>query len=548
MIFPKPKSLSAERYFSFSGEIKVSLKESNGLSTEPVYTVFGDIKEGGNLVLSVFCEDSLSVISDEAYKMALCENGGVLTVSLFSSSDRGLIRGLFAIKRMTLKNEFPVGEITDYPSFPVRGYIEGFYGNPWKSTERPEMLRLMALFGENTHYYAPKDDPYHRNKWREPYPQREASQLKALVDEAESLFVDFYYCIAPGLSMKYSDDAEFQSLKDKTRQLYALGISRFGLLLDDIPSDLFYEEDKIKYGNAVNAHVELVGKYREFLKTLSPDCRLTVCPTSYRGKGTEPELVNFASAIPSDVDVFFTGSDICSKEITLPEAEVFIKNNLHKPLYWDNYPVNDAEMFMEMHLGPIIGRDADLYKGSAGLISNCMEYFNCNKFPLISIASYLWNSEAYDPEESFGEAVNFLLPEEEREAFILLSDHCRTACLHDENSRIMGEYLSRASVEFQTGNKAMAVNTVKEYTEKALRAYEIFQKNSEKPLYRELNRWIKKFGLMCEIMELSLQYLKGADVREELEERMSAYNESATVLTSFCFREYIESVLSDVQG
>ncbi|MBO5397103.1 MAG: beta-N-acetylglucosaminidase domain-containing protein [Clostridia bacterium] len=545
MIFPKPKHLSAKGYFSFADEIRVSLSRCMGLSSAPVNTVFGETVTDGNLLLCIFREDSLGEISDEAYRTELCEKGGVLTVSLYSSSEKGLIRGLFALRRMTLKNEFPIGEITDYPSFSVRGYIEGFYGNPWKSEERPEMLRLMALFGENTHYYAPKDDPYHRNKWRELYPENEASQLKALVDEAKSLFVDFYYCIAPGLSMKYSDDGEFESLKAKTRQLYTLGISRFGLLLDDIPSDLFYEEDKIKYGNAVNAHVELVKKYRDFLKTLSPDVKLTVCPTSYRGKGTEPELVEFASAIPPDIDVFFTGSDICSKEITLSEAEIFNKNNFRKPLYWDNYPVNDAEMFMEMHLGPVIGRDPELFKGSAGLISNCMEYFGCNKFPLITIAAYLWNSEDYDPEESFLEAVNFLLPEEEREAFILLSDHCRTACLHDENSKIMGEYLSRASVEFQTGNRDLAVNTVSVYTERVEKAYEIFRQYSEKPLYKELSRWIKKFGLMCEIMKLSLKYLEGAKVREELIEKMSDYNESATVLTSFCFREYIESVLGD---
>lgn len=545
MIFPKPKSIKAQGYFALGGEIKVKLSTCEGLCPDSVSTVFGECAEDGNLELSVFRDSTLGELSGEAYRIILSEKASVAAVSLYAPTERGLIRGLFALRRMSLKNEFPIGEITDYPSFAVRGYIEGFYGKPWKSEERPEMLRLMALFGENTHYYAPKDDPYHRNKWREAYPEREASQLKALVDEAGSLFVDFYYCIAPGLSMKYSDPAEFEALKSKTRQLFSLGISRFGLLLDDIPPDLFYEEDKIKYGNAVNAHAELVGKYYGFLKTLSPDCRLTVCPTSYRGKGTEPELVGFASAIPAEVDVFFTGSDICSKEITLPETEVFIKNNLHKPLYWDNYPVNDAEMFMEMHLGPIIGRDPDLSKGCAGLISNCMEYFDCNKFPLITIASYLWSSESYDPEESFLEAVNFLLPEEEREAFILLADHCRTACLHDENSRIMGEYLSRAAVEFQTGNEALAVRTVKEYTEKAVRAARVFIENSERPLYRELSRWIKKFCLMCEIMELSVALLEGADVREELSSKMSDYNESATVLTSFCFREYIEGVLGN---
>ena len=109
----------------------------------------------------------------------------------------------------------------------------------------------------------------------------------------------------------------------------------------------------------------------------------------------------------------------------------------------------------------------------------------------------------------------------------------------------MGEYLSRAAVEFQTGNEASAISTVKQYTERAVNAARVLNENIEKPLYRELARWIKKFNLMCEIMVLSVRFLEGADVKEELSGKMSDYNESATVLTSFCFREYIEGVLGN---
>ena len=199
-------------------------------------------------------------------------------------------------------------------------------------------------------------------------------------------------------------------------------------------------------------------------------------------------------------------------------------------------------MFMEMHIGPVIGRAPDLYKGSAGLISNCMEYFDCNKLPLITIAAYLWNSEDYEPEESYLEAVNFVIDEKEREAFILLSDQFRTACLKDENSKIMGEYLSLASVKFQTGDFAGAVETVKEYAVRVRNAVNVFSA-AEGKIYTELARWIKKFSLMSDILDLSLEYLGGADKKAELEAKMSEYNESATVLTGFCFREYIESVL-----
>ena len=542
MIFPRPKKLTCDRYFSFDREIRVSVCDALLNDKNIPVTVFGETSAEGNL--RIICEKITCCKpgSPEAYCIEIKENDGIVTCTAAASCDAGFIRAFFAIKRMLLKNEFAVGEICDSPSFAVRGYIEGFYGKPWKSDERLEMLELMALFGENTHYYAPKDDPWHRNKWRECYPEKEAAALKRLVDKAKSLYVKFTYCIAPGLSMRYTSEEDFFCLCEKTRQLYNMGISSFGLLLDDIPADLFYDEDKREYGTAIAAHVELVNKYYAFIKSLSADCSLTVCPTAYHGKGNEDEVTGFAAHVPADVLVFFTGSDICSKEITLEEAEVFERANLHKPLYWDNYPVNDAEMFMEMHIGPVIGRAPDLYKGSAGLISNCMEYFDCNKLPLITIAAYLWNSEGYDPEESFIEAVNFLIPEKEREAFIFLCDQFRTSCLKDENSKIMGEYLSLASVKFQTGDFKGAVETVEEYALKVRAAVDVFRSTDAK-IYRELSRWIKKFILMSDILDLSLEYLKGADKKEELEALMSDYNESATVLTGFCFREYIESVL-----
>ena len=67
--------------------------------------------------------------------------------------------------------------------------------------------------------------------------------------------------------------------------------------------------------------------------------------------------------------------------------------------------------------------------------------------------------------------------------------------------------------------------------------------SSEGVIYTELSRWIKKFCLMSDIMELSLKVLSGKAEKDELSSMMEAYNESATVLTGFCFREYIESVL-----
>lgn len=543
MLFPAVKKCESERFCSLSLPYKIKEGCFCGFSPSYLKTAFGEITENGNITVNACRTDSLPGKSEEEYILVIKEVGGVIEADIKAASDKGLVRALFTLRRMAIKNEFAVGEIYDYPSFAVRGYIEGFYGKPWKAEERLRMLEAMALFGENTHYYAPKDDPYHRSKWRELYPEEDSLKLKALVEKARGLCIDLHYCIAPGLSMRYTSEEDINALFNKTRQLYSMGIKNFGLLLDDIPAELFYEEDKTEFGNAAAAHVYLTGRYYEFLQSLSPDTRLTVCPTSYHGKGNEPELVDFAGYVPEAVSVFYTGSDICSKELLSEEAKTFRTSTGHKPLYWDNYPVNDAEMFMEMHMGPLIGREKDLYEYSEGIISNCMEYFNCNIIPLITAAAYMWDSENYDPEEAYLNAVGYLLPEDEREDFILLADQFRTSCLHDENSRIMGEYFSRVSVCFQTGNFEEAVDVAASYADKVRLAAKRL-KERHAPVYTELSRWLKKFYLMSEILDISLDVLKGEDKKAELSEKMSEYNESATVLTSFCFREYIEGVLS----
>ena len=53
----------------------------------------------------------------------------------------------------------------------MRGVIEGFYGAPWSHDERLDLIRFCAQHGLNTWVHAPKDDPYHRARWREPYPE-----------------------------------------------------------------------------------------------------------------------------------------------------------------------------------------------------------------------------------------------------------------------------------------------------------------------------------------------------------------------------------------
>lgn len=544
MLLPEATKSRIERTFSFREEIRVTVGDVGEFSDTCIGAFFGETQKNGNLIIGVQKNNSFASELEEAYSLFICESNRVVECRITAYGDSGFVRAIARIKRMAIQNEFVIGEIHDMPCFKKRGYIEGFYGKPWTHEQRLTMLENMALFGENTYFYAPKNDPYHRSLWREKYPEEAALKLKKLVDTAAVYCMDFNYCIAPGLSICYSSEADFDILLQKTQQLFDMGIRSFGLLLDDIPTELFYESDKECFDNVVQAQCFLVNKYYESLKRLSEDVSLTVCPTCYHGKGDEAELVDFVRGILSGISVFFTGNDICSKEITGEQADYFRKNTGRQPLYWDNYPVNDAEMFMEMHMGPLIGRSSELYGKCEGIISNCMEYFDCNMIPLITAAMYLWNPNAYEPEEAYNYAVRYLLPKKEREDFLLLSDHFRTSCLNDENSAVANEYFSRFSRLSQTGNKAEAVNTVKEYAERISACARRLKKRNS-PIYSELSRWLKKFYLMSEILSLSVEVLEGEDKKELLKKKMSEYNESATVLTSFCFREYIESVLEN---
>ena len=75
---------------------------------------------------------------------------------------------------------FPVSD-ADASPIPLRGVVEGFYGTPWSHKNRQDMLEFCGEQGLNAYIYAPKNDPYHKDRWREPYPKKEQKKLKELV-------------------------------------------------------------------------------------------------------------------------------------------------------------------------------------------------------------------------------------------------------------------------------------------------------------------------------------------------------------------------------
>ena len=94
--------------------------------------------------------------------------------------------------------------------------IEGFYGIPWSWRERRQMMSAQAALGMGLYLYAPKNDPLHRDRWREPYPEAEVARFAALAAHARSLGVTAVFGVSPFIDYA-GDEADYATLRDKVR-------------------------------------------------------------------------------------------------------------------------------------------------------------------------------------------------------------------------------------------------------------------------------------------------------------------------------------------
>src|SRR5690606_40391313 len=76
----------------------------------------------------------------------------------------GAYYGVQTLRQLASPGKIAGAGIVDYPSLPLRGAIEGFYGPPWTHQERMDQLAFYGDVKMNTYIYAPKDDPYQDRK------------------------------------------------------------------------------------------------------------------------------------------------------------------------------------------------------------------------------------------------------------------------------------------------------------------------------------------------------------------------------------------------
>jgi len=296
---------------------------------------------------------------------------------------------------------------------PWRGIVEGYYGQPWPAAARRDVIEFLAGRGMNAFVYGPKHDPWHRARWREPYPQRELEELASTAAHARTLGVRFVWAISPAIDMRWDDPGEELALHAKLEQLVAAGITDLALFFDDLPEILAAAGPGQESALAELGwrHGRLAGRVDAWLRARGSAGIACVVPAEYTGCQSSPYLDALSSALRPDMPLGWTGPAVVASTIDAQAARERRAATAGHPIaLWDNYPVNDVVLCNTLHLGPLTGRDPTLPAETAWYLLNPMRQPYASLIALATAADYLRDPAGYDPGRSWERALAELDP------------------------------------------------------------------------------------------------------------------------------------------
>jgi len=356
---------------------------------------------------------------DEAYALRVDATGGRGTVTLAGHDATGQFYAVQTLEQLLAADRGGTtvagATVRDHPAMPLRGTIEGFYGEPWTHAERLDQLAFYGDVKANTYVYAPKDDPYHRERWREDYPADKLAELAELVEVATANHVRFTFALSPGNTICYSSEDDVAALERKFQALYDVGVRAFSIPLDDIDyTQWACDADQEAYGdpspaNAGRAQADLLTRVQqEWVETHDGVRPLQMVPTEYYNTTESPYKAALRET-DEDVVVMWTGNDVVPQSISVEQA-VEADTVFGGPTFlWDNYPVNDyGQTSGRLLLAPYDKREPGLSDHLAGIVSNPMNQAAASKVAVFGIADFAWNDRGYDRDRSWVEAMRYL--------------------------------------------------------------------------------------------------------------------------------------------
>lgn len=290
--------------------------------------------------------------------------------------------------------------IRDYADVKNRGFIEGYYGNPWSDEDRINLMRFGSNFKLTQYIFAPKNDPYHNERWREPYPQKRLNAIQRLAQVGNETKTRFVWTIHPFMHDPIRFDRNYISdlriIEKKFDQLMLVGAREFGVLADDAPWPKHGDDDYIRLMKDL---LSFLRKRKRNYPDLVTD--MIFVPYYYYSDGAEDnghyDLRDLNAGLPDKIHMVVTGGKtfgVASNEfLNELEGNLTRKGAKYHPVQlWINWPVNDGSR------NNLIMGGATHYLQSnvdgrkvCGIVLNPMMQSEASKPAIFINAAYSWN-------------------------------------------------------------------------------------------------------------------------------------------------------------
>ncbi|MFD1950431.1 beta-N-acetylglucosaminidase domain-containing protein [Sphingomonas arantia] len=289
---------------------------------------------------------------------------------------------------------------------PELGMIEGRFGRVWTAAERSHVVATLAGAGYAFYHYGPKGDQALRRTWRVGHDAAETTTLARLSAEVRAAGMRFGMAITPVGATHPFDSAVRGDLTRRIADLDAIGIDDLAVLFDDLRGDM----------------PELAARQLEVVNFCAGCTRATrvyTCPTYYSDDpvldvvfGVRPRdyLRDLGRGLDPAVQVYWTGEEVCSREIGSGHL-ARVAGELGRPVcLWDNYPVNDgARMSRFLHLRAFSGRPAGIAAQLSGHAINPAIQAHLGCLPALTLPMLYAQGDDYAYGAAFGAAARALL-------------------------------------------------------------------------------------------------------------------------------------------
>ena len=489
------------------------------------------VEESGSagFALTVQLDETLGSGKHDYYQLTIEEQA----IRITAAEESGLFYGLTTLWHIFEQSEsgFFAVEIEDYSELQLRGLIEGYYGIPWSDESRKSIMDFGSYFKMNIYAFAPKDDPYHRDRWWELYPEEQLNVIGSLAQFGEEHYNHYVWTIAPfkAEAEPIRDENKEEGLQKviaKFEQLYAAGVRQFGVLGDDV-GNLPYDT-VVFVMNKLNAWRKEKGDIRD----------LIFCPEGYTMQDWAfkdgSEMNTYEAGFDKDIHIFFTGMSVCSP-VTKRAVEEFktraVENGERRdPLFWMNWPVNDIDRtdYRRVFMGK-----GEVYEPGVtdmtGVLTNPMEEAEASKVALFATLDYAWNVHAFDDDKSWEDSFRYIEPDAP-EALHEISKHMsgleNGAKADAEESVELGEIAARFTDAYERGSCREEAAELKAYYEVILRAVDQFKAETKnEQLLKELTPYLGSLQDKARAAVYYLSYLESGD--EQVKSEADSLTEQA---------------------